>query len=453
MSSTENNIASNLLALGSSNVIQRLFSLGSFLLLVRFLSLQEYGALNLLLSLAAPAFAIASLGLHGIVSTEVALARGREQFGRLRSIITEYFYLNLGLYILFALAVLLLRDYFIAAGWISSVYEPYIGLMLVYVFFHVFLAFGVMLLRSFERFTLVAIVESSETILRFLSFAGLYVVAEYTLVNVVVIYAAAKIGAMFMFSYAARSLLRTIREHAKAESGILFKTMRSYAKWSIAKSILAQFTESIRLWLIKLFISTEAVAIFSVASKAMSFITKVFPLSSVISPLIQRRIDDREAVQLIIKKSRKYYLIFYTASVITVFLFMRSVLEVIAPEYTGHMLVFYLLSLQLIVQAFGIGQSPLLFGHKRQRFLFLLFVVSFIVSNTLNVFFLYFFALPGLAIAVVVNSIVTITLSEYYIRSRFDYHLLSPKDYLRYDYYDQLIVGKIRGLVKKVLPL
>lgn len=452
MSDARRSLTVNLITLGGSNVFQRIISLVSFVYLVRYLPIADYGRLNLLISVIAPAFALVTLGLQGIVSAEIALARGREQLGAIKRLLKDYRILNTTIFIILLGGYWVLRDTALLRGWFSSEYDPYVGAVLVYLVCHIFLSYSSMLLKSFEHFTSVAMVETAEILVRFLIFVGIFFMSATSLGSIFAAYAGSKFGAACIAWWRSRSIVRQISKSEVAESDGLWSLIRGYAKWTILQGILSQFTGSIQLWLTQYFASSEAVAVYSVALKAQSYISKAFPLSNVIEPMIQRKIDDVSYVSLIIKKARKYYALYYGAAVIGILLFMKTLLGYVAPEYVPSILVFYILSFNMLSSAVSTGQIPLLFAHRKQQFRFWLFLYTLIVGSLVDALGLYYFGVVGLAVVTVLMTYSATFIKEWYLRKYLGYHLLSPRDYIHYDYYDQLVVGKVLGIFKKILP-
>jgi O-antigen/teichoic acid export membrane protein len=439
--------------LGGSNILQRIVSLGGFLFLVRYLSLADYGRLNLLLSLVWPAVALITLGLQGVIQSEVTVARGRENWGRVRDILSEYGYLNLILFFVVLIISLFLQKSVLVAGWVGIEYSPYFYSLAGYLFFHLVLSYSVLILKSYEYLKSVAAVETGEIVIRTILFVGLWALVPINLANIFIAYSAAKMLAAFASLYLARPVFLRVMSHQRVTRGVLREMIKSFAKWSMVKSILSQFTGSIDLWLVRYFISSEAVAIYSVANKGLSFVVKLLPFSVIIEPMIQKSIDNKEFVSIVIKKARKYSFVYFSVAVVGIYLFMRPFLSIFAPQYVTGIVVFYILAPKLWATSLEMGQTPLLIAHRAQFFLFLQFLAVFILRIVLMTGGLYFLGINGLAGAHVLVVVSTFLLREVYIRKRLDYHLLTPKDYYTTDYYDRLIIEKVKAVIMRIVPL
>lgn len=119
-------------------------------------------------------------------------------------------------------------------------------------------------------------------------------------------------------------------------------------KWIFLKYGFARLTKNTTPWLIKLFINTEAVALYSVAVNLVAMIVEFFPVNMV--PYVYlARIGDKKELRHLFNKSVKYIFWFGIALGLVVFLIVPPLGGVILPKYQQAMPLFQVMIVVLPV--------------------------------------------------------------------------------------------------------
>ncbi|TSC63118.1 MAG: hypothetical protein Greene041614_24 [Parcubacteria group bacterium Greene0416_14] len=155
-----------------------------------------------------------------------------------------------------------------------------------------------------------------------------------------------------------------------AERGPVFwRLLRAHGKWFLAGQFLGLFTDRIQPWLIKIFISTEAVAIYSIADTMVGIIRKLFPTST-LSSIIPLRVHDRVMARRILTYGTKYFVALMFVVGCLSFVLAPPVIRTFFVPYEGALPYFYALLITLPMNALVI--IPALYVHalRKQKFWF-----------------------------------------------------------------------------------
>src|SRR6185295_20032727 len=90
-----------------------------------------------------------------------------------------------------------------------------------------------------------------------------------------------------------------------AEVHAFWRIMFDHRKWSIANSYVGKLGQTLNIWIIRLFLGTEAVGIYSFASGIYGQVASFLPLSNILSPLLPRDVAQRDVFARYIRSSIK----------------------------------------------------------------------------------------------------------------------------------------------------
>ncbi len=442
MVSLKKHIASSTFFLSLSAVLQKPASLYIFYLLVSHLSMHDYGVLVLLFSFTGPAIVILTLGLGDLFKSEIALARGEGDLVRVKSI--TYGFLKLGL-LIFACSFFLT---FFSKSYLESHYSVYLVqfyfLIVLFIAGQYFLNFVAGVLGGFEKFFRTSLLDMGEQLFRLVFLVLAFNFWDFGFLKIALIaYIGSKWFAAFLGIGISFRLFKQIIFSGKTRKGVFAAIIKTTGKWIIFQQVFSGSLRNVNVWLIKVFLSAEAVALYSVASKMYSFITSLLPIQTVIFPLISKRIQDKEIVSLVVRKARKYYFIVSVAIITGVWLFADIFLLKLFPQYLISSFLIKLLVFKLLVEVWGIGQEAILFARRRQRFLFFMSIYGTLQQLFLVFISLYYFGLVGFILAIILNAALSRVIIEFYIKKYLGLLKFSLKDYLSYDDYDRIIINAV----------
>lgn len=156
----------------------------------------------------------------------------------------------------------------------------------------------------------------------------------------------------------------------KAYPSVLgIRMIRSYGKWEIPRSALSDFTGKARPWLIKLFLSTEAVGIFGVANTFISALKDLVPTRTP-GVLIPRTVKDPAALARFYRFGTKYYVWLAFVLCAAAAAGAPLVIRLLFPKFIHSLPLFYLMLAVVPMFAFVKPMSFFLVAFRRQKFLF-----------------------------------------------------------------------------------
>lgn len=345
-------------------------------LILSALSLYQYGIFQLLLSL----YAILSNFLYlggGVVGNDVMRFIGEGRENKAKRLFLEYHGFRVfgavvfGLLLFFGADILSFRYPPEVIGFV----KPVAFLLLFEVVFSVFksilnlrLHFGLVASRS----TIYKSVELLVLII-FFSLGGLSV-REVVLSMIA--------GSLASSTLLLRPVFRSLavwRKTAVSSESILPWVFRHHGKWEVLQQFMAKASASLQPWLIKFFVGTEAVAIYSVAQTMISSLIGFFPTKT-LGTLIPLKTKDPASLQRLYHLGSKYLLAFSVILALGGALFAPLAIGLLFEKYWPSLLFFFPLLLHLPITALSSMTSTFLVVMRKQKYLFYQKVLRLIIA-------------------------------------------------------------------------
>jgi O-antigen/teichoic acid export membrane protein len=168
---------------------------------------------------------------------------------------------------------------------------------------------------------------------------------------------------------ASRRALEPWRGIEASRKWLLWHVARAHGKWASARSLFSQFVNRAQPWLIKFFISTEAVGIYSVAYSLADFFTDLVPTNT-LATLIPRGFADREKSRRIFIYGVKYFILGSILLVLAAWLFVPLAVEFFFAKYIPSLVLFFFLVALLPVKIFWQVVDTFLVARRDQKFIF-----------------------------------------------------------------------------------
>jgi O-antigen/teichoic acid export membrane protein len=446
MPSLKRHIISSTFFLFASNNLQKAISFFVFLFLVRTLSLVDYGVLTLLFSLPGPTLMLISLGVEDVILSEVAAARGKNDTSKIKSILLGYLKSSFWLFCLVFFISYLFRGY-LAAHYNIYLLQYYFP-VIIFVSGQCLANYITNFLKSHEEFLKISILSTFEPVFRLLSLIIFFYFFTIDVRITFLIYAFSKWFVFFLGTILSLSLFKkTIAAKSQVENEFL-KILKSSGKWAIFRNLLDQVTNNFQPWLIKIYLNTEAVALYGFAGKIYSFLTNFIPIQQVLLPVVSRYMEDKKKISLVIQKVTKYHFLFSSITVILLWLFSRFVIGLIAPQYLAAVLLVNLLSFRLFLDSMSIGHTSIFYAYKKQKLLFWIYLYASIQSVAITWFFLYYFGLVGLIVGYLIHIFLIVLVRIFFIKKYIGILNFKIRDFFKYDEYDKMIVERIKSKAK-----
>lgn len=182
-----------------------------------------------------------------------------------------------------------------------------------------------------------------------------------------------------------------------ARTSVLIPIVKTYGKWSALGHVISSVTGNIRPWLIKFFINTEAVAIYSVAESLFGALKAFLPTDTLVT-LIPREMHDIKRRERLFLRGTKYITALSIVFGIAGFVLVPPVVGVVFPQYTDSISLFLILLIALPFLSVESMASKFLVALRRQKFLFFVTVVKVISRLIFPITLLYFLGIWGMAL-------------------------------------------------------
>lgn len=302
-------------------------------------------------------------------------------------------------------------------------------------FFRAHLYFGIIAFRSIV-YNIIRLI--------FLSLFLLFV--SLNVKNALIAHVAASFVAMLVFIppflriYAPWKLVKAAQER------ILWRIARTYGKWSLLGGGFKSSVLDVRPWLIKLFVNTEAVAIYSIAESLYGALKMLFPKHT-LKTLIPHIVHDQNRTTQTLLRSIKYFFLYSILLGSFGAVAVPPLIQFLFPHYSESIPLFYILLLALPFLAFRNPTAAFLTASRRQRFLFIRQVIVFISTLALPLILLPLFGVVGMAIERVALAVAISSLTFWYL-TRYDIPLAVWRGIFRFDKDDRVFFFRLIRLLQ-----
>lgn len=395
-------------------VVNKVLVLANVLIILSHLTVFNYGVAELVFSMASMASIILLPGLTATIAADMGVERGRGNTARMKALFLQYVLLVSALATL-AFSLLYFGSAIAAAFSGNDSIQSYIQIVAWTLLISPLRSVSQMLANVHGRFVDQAVYstleEVAKTMTLVLFFFGFGMGIEGLLYSVV----ASQLVAVVCF------IPRTISGYlyfgtATAEGQFHFwQLLGSHRKWSIFAGYVGNITQNAQLWIIKLFLGTEAVGLFAFALGIYSNVSSLLPFSSVFASLAPRYIEKKQQFIALIRASVKAQ--FLSALVLIVATFVGlPVLMVILPKYLPAMPLTLVLIFALVPTATTAVFTPTFAILKEQFSFFKTMLVKLLLTITVMPISILLFGIMGIG----VGSLIINTSSglERYLRLR-----------------------------------
>ncbi|MFY9462912.1 MAG: oligosaccharide flippase family protein [Candidatus Sungiibacteriota bacterium] len=387
-------------------------ALDSFFIL-RSLTLYQFGVYQLLISF----YGILSDFFHDVfgevASNDIARFIGEGKEDRAKRLFFEYAFFRL------VMAGIPCAALFFAVPLFSSRYGSeiagWIGILSFLFLADAAVALMTLLLKLRLQFKILAPRATVQKLLQFLTLSFFYFFSHLGIREIFLSQIAGAVGVTLLLLPATVSSFAPWRRVKAYQSFLGIRIIQSYGKWEIPRSVLNDFTGKIRPWLIKLFLSTEAVGIFGIANMFISALKDFVPTRTP-GALIPRRVRDPAALARFYRFGTKYYVWF--ALIICGGAAVGTPLAVwfLFPKFVSSLPLFYTMLIIVPIFAFVKPMTFFLVAFRRQKFLFGQTIVQNALWCVLFVVLVPMVGILGLGVAEVLTTAINSALRYRYLK-------------------------------------
>jgi O-antigen/teichoic acid export membrane protein len=218
------------------------------------------------------------------------------------------------------------------------------------------------------------------------------------------------------------------REEKTSGKILLWPILYNYGSWEIIRQFINKITFRIKPWLIKIFINTEAVAIFSIAEMIVTTLQDILP-SKTLQSLVPLWIRDKNLSIKMFSYGVKYYVILGTAIALVSLLIVPPIVYEFFPKYNLSLPLYYFMVINLPIFAAGIIIGNYLIAFRKQKFIFVQHTLRNIVSLGIIFVTLPYIGLWGLALEFVLVPFLMLFSNYYYTKNEdkgfhFDFNVI-----------------------------
>lgn len=428
-----------------STFVVKIVSLATIFVTLRTLSVYEYGVAELVIATVG-FFSIFQLpGLTSVVVADMGVAIGKGNIGEAKGIYWSFLKLSS------AMALLASVVLFFGAEAISSFYPEHIAsyfriLAFTFPLSVIGAAYGalfVVTFRYFEQSLLTFFQEFFKLIIIVVCLFVFGLKVEAILFGMV---GSQAITFLVQFPLARRAY-RSLGSSAP-ESFSIWQTIYNHGKWSIFSTYLNSFGNNVRTYLIKLFLGTEAVALFAVASGLVGHTSALIPIGNVVTPIIPQFVSDKERFLRIITKAIKYQILGTVLVCIFAFFVFPPIIVWLFPKYEFAMPLYRILLFSLIPGGFSAVFTAIFFAFKAQRDLFFVSVFKLFLNVIFISLLAPLFGLYGAAVAGIIASLIYVCERYFRVKKIVPGYRMNLRSFFFMDELDYIILRKIRTFLK-----
>jgi O-antigen/teichoic acid export membrane protein len=446
-------ILQGIVALTTGTGIAMITGVVSAGLTFRYLTPDAYGRLSLFLSFYQTGNTILTLGLNGVITSEIARARGNNEWGWLRYVT--------GWYTFFVIAFSIIQFLiFWGIGQFSTDTRMW-QIMGVYLLLSAPNNLVVLLFHSATRYRRMALLTVVRSLCRVILLATLpWWWFGDILTGVTLTYPFLEIVTLVTGILTSRHLFAEYKKAASQKGTYVFnqlweliKVQGGYAILSVpVKNIAEQFP----IWFLRVFAGETAVGLYSAAQRTFSFIfSTIRNIEITLFPLVAEQMEQApERLKAALRQSQKYTLWFGVAVALGGSLLAPWILTLIAGEiYQKSIPLFRIIIWYLPLYAFAQSQRPLLFASGAQKWLFISYTIGAIAALITLPPAIMLMGIYGAAAGFIIYNGVVIGIRQRIVYSTLPQFWISPLTVFRLEPFDyqlwELVKKRIWGLITK----
>lgn len=433
---------------GFWNVIAKAVGVANTFFIVSALTLYEYGSFQLLLASYAGAVTLLSVG-GGVVRNDIIRFEAEGRSGDAKKLFYESSIARI--IIGFLLWILV----FLFASSLSFRFGPdYISLIKIisFLFLHdALLTVITTLIEMRKKFNVIASRTSIAKIAQLAILLYFFFFQSINLRAVVISLVLSLFVTLFLLLFPFFRSYAEWKNVKKSSNKFLFKILTTYGKWEIVQPLAGKLTSFFEVWAIKLFVSTEAVAIFSVAQTLLNTVAGFFPTKT-LSTLIPMELKNEEKLRKIYTYGAKYLIVFSVAIGLVSFVAIPVLIDLFFNKYIVSLPYFSVLLLTLPILAITSISSAFLTAFRRQKFLFFQKVLKSLVAIPLYLILLPFFGLWGLVFHNFILLTVMTASLYYYLENMKPRLFVRWRDFFYFGKEDAVFLQSIFGEMRRYMP-
>lgn len=236
-----------------------------------------------------------------------------------------------------------------------------------------------------------------------------------------------------------------------SDNSLIVGIFKAHGKWDFFQQFTSKLTSNLQPWIIKHFISTEAVAVYSIAQSMAVTLVGFFP-NKTLNSLVPLQISDSKKMYRIYRIMSKYLSLLAVIIGIIGAVIFPIIIYTIFPKYIQSLQYFWGLLLWLPISALGSVATVYLVVLQKQKYLFYQKAIKSLTTITLMLF-AYLLGLWGLVLHQIIFSAAMFYTIYIFLRRADSGYRLRILDFFRFDeedkVYKDLLVTKLSESIRK----
>lgn len=421
------------------NTLSKFIAVLNSFIVFTVLTLYQFGLYQLVLAFIGIVGAFMFIGINGVVVNDLIRFEKEGKRGAANKLLKEYILVRLFFGLVLFVAV------FLGGGWIASLYGKDIGLFIRIASFILVLDSVMQILNTFLtaklNFSILAVQSFAREAFKLALLSFFLLFSTLGIREVLLSYVGS--AGLLAFGLTIFSLPKLKDNFGEtSQQSIFWDVFKSYGKWAIFRAYLKQVNEKIGVWLIKFFISTEAVALFILAGSLVDVLKSFFP-DSVLTALISREVSDTERFRRIFSRGIKYFFILSLIFLLFGMTVFPPIINLLISKYQPAMPFFKVMLFSLPFFAILKLLSATLIAHRDQYIFFLRTLMSSLILLLLAPLFYSVWGLWG-AVAIYLADYGLAVLLLFGRVFKFHPGLsFSVRDFFVFDAYDRVFIQNL----------
>lgn len=411
-------------------VVVKAVGVASSLFVLAVLSVHEFGLYQLILSAVAIAASFTTGLFNDVITNDIARSLFEKRIASAKRLFQEFFALR------FTIGVAASAVLFFGADLVAHRYGQDIGSYIRIA--SVLVAIGSV--RTAEAFFFQAKISFAaygagalQEVLRLAFLGAFWFFGTLGLRGVLianVLAAGAVLGyTSFFFVREYRSLFGSV----VAEKGILLLgIVRRYGRWVFLRYGFSTAFKQTDVWFIRLFLNTEAVALYSLAFNLVALAQDLIP-TGILGTLLPREVPNDRRFRYIYCRMLKYS--FWGGAVVAAgaLIFVPQIVSVFYPKYLPAMPLFRLMLITLPLYAVYKAQKTFLIVLREQKILTMRLLTEALVTSAILVVLLPLMGLYAAVVEYLVTYAGRVALYSFYLGRRYAHLVLKPAQFFSFD--------------------
>lgn len=410
-------------------------------IILTLLTVYDFGLYQLVISFITIANSLALGGIDAIVEVGVSRLIGQANIKSAKKLFLEYAGVKIVLSAVFAVLVFFGAE--IISNYYNSGLEIFIKIASIMILIEGLQSIQDSFFRSNISFLNLSVPLVGELVKTLILVILLIIGQGLNTKSVLILHVICQSCALIFSSfYFIKAYFKFFTEEAYKKNSLLWPLIKSFGFWVLFRNALSKLSSSARLWLVKFFLNTEAVAIYGLARSALAFIITLFPIGT-LGLLLPREVDDPKRLRYIFARMLKYTSFLGVFLGVCFFVFVPIGINNFFPKYSEAVPLIKIMSVVFFLYGIYKVLRMIIIALQEQRILLIRSFDNTFLSVGLLALLLPSFGVNGAAWEYVITYAITTILFYYWLIKAHPYLKIKIREIFIFKQEDILFVFDI----------